>query len=402
MALLTWIGFIISTILLVLIARKSLWIAISTASIILGLFTIAPVEVVQLFLNALLHLPNVLLATGMAFIPVLGTMMEESGQINSLVKGLRINKAIITGMAPSLIGLLPVPGGALISAPIVKQTAHELSDSKKCGVNVWCRHLLFLVYPASTGLIITTTLANLDIYIAILYLLPSFSLSVILAYLYYLRPIKGKIVNGQGESVKREEAMKGFLIIIATPIVDLIFRLLYGLMRFGVENLSLVLGVATSLFLSLYWGKFSASKMPKIIKKAKPWNLFLFMISIFFYLNIFLASGLSELVVSYNLHPTILLVFFGFGLGYITGRTQVPLTILIPIYMGTYGLASMSPLAYSVAMFATHIGYLLSPIHPCLSVTLDYFGTTYGKTFKAMLVPASISLLLPLLLSFFI
>ena len=65
----------------------------------------------------------------------------------------------------------------------------------------------------------------------------------------------------------------------------------------------------------------------------------------------------------------------GFFLGFATGRVQLPSTILIPIYLSQYAIGSMPVFEFALLYFAVFMGYISTPIHPCVAYSLKYFKT---------------------------
>jgi len=64
----------------------------------------------------------------------------------------------VLSVLPAVIGLLPVAGGALMSAPMVESEAEkvQLDSSLKAYVNIWFRHTIFPVYPMAQILILAS------------------------------------------------------------------------------------------------------------------------------------------------------------------------------------------------------------------------------------------------------
>ncbi|MBD3187433.1 DUF401 family protein [Candidatus Bathyarchaeota archaeon] len=400
-SLATWAGFAISTILLILVARKTLWGALASAAFVLGVFTVAPRTIGLLFLAVGTTLDNFFLALSFAIIPVVGKLLNEAGYMTSLVSSIKISRASFNMISPALVGLLPVPGGALISAPMIDETASDLPAQYRCASNVWFRHVLFIVYPVSSTIILSTQVAQVNRYLAIACLIPFLVIAIILGYVFFLKKVEGKLEST--ETYPRNMVIRPLIILAITPAIDLLLReLAFPLAGIEFENLSLMIGTTCSLILAIAWSEMKLSKFLKVTRAAHPWNFFLFILMMFFYLEVFNASGIDGLISSYNLHPTILLCMLGFAFGFITGRMNVPLLIIIPIFLNDSALPSMTLLPFAVVYMSVYVGYVISPVHPCLSVTLEFFKVSYIKTAKVMIPPGAILLALTFILSFFI
>ena len=134
----------------------------------------------------------------------------------------------------------------------------------------------------------------------------------------------------------------------------------------------------------------------------KPWKYSLIIIGMFLFLNIFKASATPGVFETLDVPKIFLLVFIGFLLGFATGRVQLPVSILLPVYLAKYGVSLMAPVSFGIMFFSVYIGYLISPVHPCVAVSLTYFHTSLKNTVKHMIPPAAIGLLAVFLIALFV
>ena len=87
--------------------------------------------------------------------------MELAGQMQRLLenfRGLITNIRINLIIFPALIGLLPMPGGAIFSAPMVKDLGRKsgFSGDKLSFVNYWFRHIWEYCWPLYPGVLLAT------------------------------------------------------------------------------------------------------------------------------------------------------------------------------------------------------------------------------------------------------
>ncbi len=127
-----------------------------------------------------------------------------------------------------------------------------------------------------------------------------------------------------------------------------------------------------------------------IIQKMKPWKYFLIIIGVFLFLHVFEASSVSEEISKIVFSKSFLIIFIGAFLALVTGRVQLPVSILIPIFLATYGSEQLTPLTFAVMYVAVYIGYMISPVHPCVSVSIEYFGAKYKDFAGKLIVPSLI------------
>jgi hypothetical protein len=80
----------------------------------------------------------------------------------------------------------------------------------------------------------------------------------------------------------------------------------------------------------------------------------------------------------------------GFLLAFVTGRVQLPASIVFPVYLATVG--QTTPLLFALIYTTTYFGYTISPIHPCLVVTCEYFRVPVKTVILRSLLPTLIIL----------
>ena len=137
--------------------------------------------------------------------------MEESGLMMEMIQKMRISKRSSLMVIPALFGLLPVPGGALMSAPILHQIDTEEDANKKVSINVWYRHTLILIYPLSSSVILASILTNINLYIIVIGLLPGLILMWIIGYITLVKNVAaGSLLNNCGIIIKLRPSFPAF------------------------------------------------------------------------------------------------------------------------------------------------------------------------------------------------
>ncbi len=382
--------FIIILILILVFSKYELGIVLFIGAILFGL--LAEVNLIAVFGIVFLDPSIILLAIAVTLIPILGAIMEESKMMLELIEKLNISKNFALMLSPALFGLLPVAGGALMSAPIVDQIDSELNINKKVAINIWFRHVFILIYPLSSVLIVSSVLTEIPLYTIVLVMLAPFSLMVLLGYIFFIRSIP-KTEKKNHRDLKR--AFRNFIPIIIAPIIDLIGRSIWSI---DYSEIFLIIGLCISLILGLKFADFGFKSLFKFANKMRVWRFPLLIISMFLFLEIFIESGVPDQIATYNLSLPLFLML-SFILGFSTGRAQLPLTILIPIYLTQYSLIVFPIFDFVLIYSATFLGYIITPLHPCVSYTYQYFKTNYKNTFKYLALPTFISFAIMILLS---
>lgn len=379
-----WIAFGLSLALLLVLARWSLWGAMAVGALVLGGLTLPLGEVGAAFLSVWVSPSVLLLAVAMTVIPLIGGVLVASKRMDGLLAGLPGGRRAAYALAPAILGMLPMPGGALLSAPLVERAGGS-SPELRAAANVWFRHTLHSIYPLSPALITGAALAGLDVWGVIPYQLPAVFLLAILGYWAFLRRVSGSVEIAGPRSGWSVVIPLGILLV--APALDLVLKRAAPV---PVPELATVIGVAASLTLAAV-GKVSLPGLVAIARRERPWRFGVIVIAVFTYLAVFQRSGLPAHIAALSLPPQALCVGVGWFLGFATGRQQAAVSLVIPIYTGSYG--AMAPWAFAVTYFASYLGYLLSPLHPCLTVSAEHAGVPLGATWRRLIGPSLVALL---------
>jgi len=360
-------------------------------ALILGIFTLSPSDLAWEFWSSFVDLSVILLALAVGLIPVIGGGLSQSGQMEDLVRNMRIGKKAFLAFSPALVGMLPMPGGALLSAPLVEKVGKDIAREKKAGLNVWFRHVLYLVYPLSPALIVSITMAGLDIYQTIPYLASFLLFSVALGYFFFLRSVRGRIEYDEKLSMKK--LLIPLTVILIAPVLDFLIKTLFPEL---VKEAATLIGVATSLTLVITIGKIRWKNFCQIFRESKPWDFALIIVGMIVFHNVFKASSIPELITQGQITPEILIVAVGFMLGFATGRIQLPAAIIIPIFATKFG--AMSAPVFAIMFFSIFLGYVLTPVHPCVALSAKFFGADLKDFFREMVPPSLIAFVLSFVL----
>ncbi len=225
--------------------------------LLFGLLVLGPGELAQALLRGLTDLrPGGVwdITINVALVAILGSIMRELGQVECLTRGLRgagVRGRGLMALGPAIFGLLPVPGGAILSASMVEEEGRAMGAGKRepAVANLLFRHINFFIYPLTPAIIFMASREMLDvnIYIFIAALLPSAAAHVISSYVASFHRLGASKAGSGGPKTegRYREALtalaKGFTPIITAPI----------LVALGLNmNLALCASIAVSLLLA--------------------------------------------------------------------------------------------------------------------------------------------------------
>ena len=134
------IKIILVFVLLIILMRKKwpLGLAMLAGSLVLGLVFKMPFTlIVWNMIEGVIEKTTLELGGVLILILILSKILQETGQLRRTVEKLKIiikDSRLILAGAPAMIGLLPMPGGAIFSAPMVElaeEAGHKLDPLKR-------------------------------------------------------------------------------------------------------------------------------------------------------------------------------------------------------------------------------------------------------------------------------
>ena len=391
----------LGALVLMLIKRVRLGVALNATAMILALLSINVEDIPRVLYSSVDPLTIdgqlVLSITITSFgIMLLSQLYKDSGAMDSLNKSLkevlRKPKAILT-VIPAVIGLLPVAGGALMSAPVVDAVGDELrlSRPKKVYVNLWFRHLIFLTYPLSPQFIIAVALTGMTSTALLSIVIPVVVLMAAIGYLASFRGVKEP--SKERGPLRRALGFGSFLRAFSPIAVSIAGALALGflsheLSKRGLDVLiAVVMGLATLAATGV-----TAKSLLNALRGPTIYDITLATFGAFLLRNVVSASGLSGALKSLvpSGSPGLLLVaavstLCGFCLGSASGGLAVSISVLKDVMNFSFREAAL-------AYIAACLGYIISPLHLCLLFTVDYFKADLKEVYKVTLPSFAVSL----------
>ena len=344
---------------------------------------------------------------------LLSQLYKETGFINRLSQSLSKlikNPKIIMCTLPAVIGLLPVAGGALMSAPLVDSEAEKLgmSAEKKAYVNLWFRHTVFPVYPLSQVLIITAALTSIETSITvpeiIIRQIPVVIVMIIIGYFFgFWKTRKVKIEkieepqNTMGTDIR--QLLNSFLPILATIVVAVSLGVAgSGLSKQGFDVLIATLVGIVILILA------SRMRFKTFAKPFKSWGIYSVTMAAygaFLLRNVMDTAGVSQMFQTYatngNVSTILLLTLVPAVLGFLMGSPSGGVAISVSVMAG---LVAFSATTASLLYMSAYLGYIVAPTHLCFTFTADYFKSSISKVYKYVIPSFLITLAATLLVYF--
>jgi integral membrane protein (TIGR00529 family) len=363
------------------------------------------------FWQALIRPELWLLVITITLIMEIGHFMssDENGKaILSLARryGGRHGQAVSLVLIPAAIGLVPMPGGALFSAPLVEKTAENSSSSPewKVAVNYWFRHILEYWWPLYPVVIVTLSIFTLQTWKFMLLQVPFTIVSLGAGYFFLLRSHRFSLTadipdEENPPSILRVMLPIVIIVLAALTLPGLFHKMFPGLNPASWKLLAMLTGLLVSL--GIIWSDRQnlSRKMFSDFASRKTMNVFITLAGVMIFESLLDSSGLIPLAgreLSRSSVPMALIIaFLPFLAGLVTGIAIGFAGAAFPIVVGFVSAADVSiqPMAALVLAFSMgYAGMMLSPVHLCFLLTVDYFSASYIKVYK-YLVPCVLTVM---------
>ncbi len=393
-------------------AFGSLSPALVAGSVLLALWTgHGPASAASVATERLFSIDNGLLLAIIFLVIWLSSQMEKTGVMHDLVGSVRSFLSPRSSMAalPAVIGLLPMPGGALFSAPLVDDAdeRNEVSPLLKTKINYWFRHVWEYTWPLYPGIILATDISGLQVWQIFLVGLPLMAASVAAGYIFILRRAKVSPGHTSPSQHRFLQLLSPILIIIAVyTLVTLLLPQATETSRY----LPMIIGIGSALPWLQLWRPLDLHNWKEIIlsKRALKMAVIVALVRVYgAFIEMPLPDGTLLMdQMRLELHslgiPLVLLVMIiAFASGLTTGVSVGFVGASFPIAFSLLG--TNPPLSAMLGMLAIaypfgFIGVMLSPVHVCLIVTNEHYNSSLAKSLVSLIPPSAMVLAVSLLL----
>lgn len=323
-------------------------------------------------------------------ISVLENLLRTGGLLAKMVEALRTilrDRRLVASFMPAFIGFLPSAGGAMFSAPLVKEAAKDmgLSPGRMTFINYWFRHIWEPVFPLYPGLILAAALAGLPVSSLIYRMWPYTLMAVAAGWLLSWQGVPRESDDAGGDLGKAwRQALLTMAPVLFVIVAVLAFRFDLALMT-GLACIGLAIGL-----------RYPPAKVPHLLWEAfKPMTLLL-IVGVMVFKGMLEASGavaaLPGVLSAYRIPPALIVFLLPFLTGLLTGISQGYVAVSFPLLLGMMGPAADSLNWYVLAFISGLFGVYLSPSHLCLVLTKEYFGAGWGDIYRRLL-PAALAVL---------
>jgi hypothetical protein len=331
---------------------------------------------------------------------VLSVQMSKTHMVDRLVSSIRsrFSPKASLGVIPAVIGLLPMPGGALFSAPLLDNfdDLEGINPRTKTSINYWFRHIWEYAWPLYPGVILACDIAGIELWQMLIFGLPMSFSAVLFGTLYFLRPVQSGTLHKKQDHT--------FSLTPFFPVAAVI--ILYALMQLFVpavgevnQYLPMVIALLAAIIILQMIKPMQPSTWFEIIRSRQLATMVVIILMVRIYGSFIeaeldgapIVSTMAAQMQQFGI-PTLPLII---ALPFLTGMTMgVSLGFVgasLPVIMALLGPDPTFSLVISTLVFSYVTGFMgtmLSPLHVCMIVTSEYYKTDLMKSYRPIVLPA--------------
>ena len=378
-------------VVLVLLLRKKVYfgtVMLAGALFLALLYLTPPLTFLQGGYRAVTAAKSLEMTATLIFTMILENILRKTETLQRMVESLSEllpDARLIMAAMPAMIGMLPSTGGAVFSAPMVKEASAHLTipPDQKAFINYWYRHIWEYVSPLYPGIILVSGLTRIPLQKLALINAP-FAVAVVVWGALFCFAGVGRTGLPHGEKVGRGRAIRTFLASVAPIMIALLL-----VVMFNVNPVAALGGVTLCLYLA---HRYSPARIMESLRESVSIKALFLVVGVMVFQETLSLTGaldgVSRFFASGGLPTLLILSVIPFLAGLMTGLTIAFVGITFPFLLPLMGGMSPEPGLVAFAFASGFAGVMLSPVHLCLVLTREYFGADFAKVYHRLLLPS--------------
>lgn len=352
-------------------------------------------------------------------ITFLGHLLRDAGSLGRLIVALRSllrDRRAAMAVAPAFVGLLPMPGGAAFSAPMVGELISDVKVPREDAtlINFWFRHVWEWAWPLYPAVLIASNLTGAPLDRIVLAQLPCTVAAIIIGALFCFRRLEVPAAGAPrpakaGTWRELLAAVWPVLVVVVATIVFAVARELGGELGLATETGVLALSTKAALLivlaavnlLFLISTRASLRDVLRLVRATVTLRLVVLVFGVVAFGYILREYGavrsLPATFESWGVPPLVLLFFVPFAVGLLMGYQPAVVATCFPVLLPL--LVEGGTVHYGNVLLAFgggFLGVLTSPVHLCLVLSREYFEAELGRVYRRLIPPAVVLALVAL------
>jgi uncharacterized protein len=322
---------------------------------------------------------------------VLGIAMKQTGvsdQLAPALQGVFKSRRFALAMIPMMMGMLPTPGGIMLSAPMVRDLGDHIGidRTRLAAINYTFRHQMETVWPLFPSVPLIQGMLGISAVTLISHNIAIMAAGLLGGTIFLLLsgiPPKNRDGQSNGSFMMNMQSFMSALWPIA-----LVIGMYAGF------NVSPAVGILVAIIIFLLLHRMPLGQWAAMFKSGFEFDIVLLIAgALLFKLDLEAGDAIPDVVrFLAQIHvPTYVLIFFlPMLVAFLTGVTMPTVVITFPFLMPFIGTGSDAKVGLEVLAFSGLVcGLLMTPIHLCLALSATYFETPLMKIIVQLLGPAA-------------
>lgn len=383
----------LAAVVVLLQRRVSMGLAMFAGCVVLQLATLSsPASFFRAVLHTLQNPSTWEIIIALYFVMCLEHQLRTSGLLDAVMAAARAHllsdKFLLAGM-PAFLGFLPSVGGALFSAPLVQNASqrYDLTAEQKASINFWFRHVWEFTNPILPSLLLTSQISGIALGVLVENMAWASLATLAVGWAVCLATIREKedipAVATDDEKKTCDESCRisgrRAAILTAGPIF-------LNILLVVVFHLAASLSMAVVVTLMILILKQPLTSIKVMLIRALDRKMFLSIAAILLFQEVLketdTLTGVVAQLQSSQVSTVLIGGFVALVAGLLTGTSSGFVAVSMPILAG---LAPGNVTVVAVAYVMGTVGQMLSPMHMCFVVTIEYFKADFMGTLRPII-----------------
>jgi integral membrane protein (TIGR00529 family) len=383
--------------IVILLGRKwNLGLVLLLASVAVGLLFAYPIPDIgrDVFL-ATVDVLTLRLVLAVVLIMTLGELLRQTAGLKGMVEALQAlisNGRIVIAALPALVGLLPMLGGAMFSAPMVDEVGDRLGVDRehKTFVNYWFRHIWEYISPLYPSVILAAVLMGLTTAQLVRATWPLTVATVASGLLFGLWRLPRYGTDDPPPAPRAQN-----LRTLGASIWPIALVITLSLTLPIDERISLIFSLMVTITLLMLVKRIPPRDLATIFRERIPWKTIVVIFGALIFRRVLDSSGavIATADALTSLHIPLAASAFavpfiaGLLTGWVTAAFSISFPVVAPLVVVDGGTMALKWATWLMA--GGVLGIMLSPVHLCLALTRVYFEAHWGPIYR-LIAPSSL------------
>ena len=330
--------------------------------------------------------PNTLELVGIIILVyILSGILRRTKSMDGIISSLLnivADYRLILFIIASFLGLIPMPAGAMFSAPLLREIGEKnnMNAEDIMFANYWHRHVWEFMWPLYPVVLLYSSFIEIDVREIMILQFPFTIIALSIGFFWMYTHLES---NNNVKINYRDWKAQIFMFFKSVWSILLIIFLVLFL------KINLLVSLSISIILLLIIKRISIKEVWEIIFQDVSFKVVIMIIGIMLFKQVLESTDsitqLPQFFSTIGINIWVVLFFIPFLIGSLTGVTISAIGVSFPILMPI--ITQQGSLNLSMAMIvyiAGFTGMMISPMHLCLTVTLEYLKADIVKFYKML------------------